>query len=310
MTTDLMQDLLESIRMHRSTLESPDVAHLVINSNDVVSSHLVEGLRVDVERLDDGIEAEMFVQEGRVIPKQVHLCFGMLPKSGIQRIVMRVNIGADSKVSILAHCTFPNAVDVRHIMDACITVGRGAHYEYFERHVHGDEGGVKVLPKAVVTLEEAARFKTEFELLKGRVGLIDIDYETTCKARSVMEMTARINGFADDKIKINETGYLIGEYARGVLTTKIAVSDRARADVYNKLTASAPYATGHVDCKEVVREQAVANAVPIVEVNHPKAHVTHEAAIGSVDAKQMETLMARGLDEEEASDLIIQGMLS
>jgi Fe-S cluster assembly scaffold protein SufB len=38
--------------------------------------------------------------------------------------------------------------------------------------------------------------------------------------------------------------------------------------------------------------------------------VTHEAAIGSVDSRQLETLMARGMDEEEAVDLIINGLLS
>ncbi|MFW6271396.1 MAG: SufD family Fe-S cluster assembly protein, partial [Bacillota bacterium] len=36
----------------------------------------------------------------------------------------------------------------------------------------------------------------------------------------------------------------------------------------------------------------------------------HEAAIGSVDNSQLQTLMARGLDEEEASEVIIQGMLN
>jgi Fe-S cluster assembly scaffold protein SufB len=45
-------------------------------------------------------------------------------------------------------------------------------------------------------------------------------------------------------------------------------------------------------------------------VNHPKAHVTHEAALGSVDRKQLETLMARGLTEDEASETIIAGLLS
>ena len=50
--------------------------------------------------------------------------------------------------------------------------------------------------------------------------------------------------------------------------------------------------------------------VPVVDVQHPKAHVTHEAAIGSVDTKQLETLMSRGLTEDEAVELIIQGLLT
>ncbi|MFW5857843.1 MAG: SufD family Fe-S cluster assembly protein, partial [Planctomycetota bacterium] len=69
-------------------------------------------------------------------------------------------------------------------------------------------------------------------------------------------------------------------------------------------------ARGHVDCKEIVQDRAVARAVPIVEVLDPQAHVTHEAAIGSVDSKQLQTLMSRGLSEDEAVDLIIEGLLT
>jgi Fe-S cluster assembly scaffold protein SufB len=48
----------------------------------------------------------------------------------------------------------------------------------------------------------------------------------------------------------------------------------------------------------------------VVDVRDPRAHVTHEAAIGSVDSRQLETLMSRGLDEERATDLIIEGLLA
>ena len=65
-----------------------------------------------------------------------------------------------------------------------------------------------------------------------------------------------------------------------------------------------------MDCKEIVQDRAVAKAVPVVEVSHPLAHITHEAAIGSVDSKQLQTLMSRGLTEDEATDLIIEGLLS
>jgi hypothetical protein len=311
MTTDsAIQEILSSIRMHSQVLHDPDVAHVVIDHNRVLSSHLLPGLEVDVNELAEGIEAHIRLADGAVIDKRVHFCFGMVPKEGIQRIGMNIDLGEQSRVAIQAHCTFPNAMDIQHLMDANIKVGPGAVYDYFERHVHGPSGGVTVVPKAKVELGDKSKFKTEFELISGRAGDIDIEYETTCGAYSVMEMTARITGAGDDLIKIKEIGHLLGEGARGALTTKIAVKDQARAEVYNKLTASAAYALGHVDCKEVVQDQATASAIPIVEVNHPKAHVTHEAAIGSVDTKQMETLMARGLDEDTASDLIIQGMLS
>lgn len=252
----------------------------------------------------------MRLDDDTIIGKPVHLCFGMSPEKGIQRIVMDVTIGKNSKISILSHCVFPFAVDVQHIMDAVIRIGDGAQYSYFERHVHSPQSGVKVYPKAHVEIGKKAFFKTEFELIKGRVGLIDVDYEAVCDAGGVLEMNTRISGHADDYIKIREVGHLKGEYSKGVLTSKIAVRDKARAEVYNKLTATAAYARGHVDCKEIVQDEGIATAVPIVEVKHPKAHITHEAAIGSVDNKQLETLMSRGLSEDDAVDLIINGMLS
>ena len=129
-------------------------------------------------------------------------------------------------------------------------------------------------------------------------------------ARSVSEVTVRVSGSGDDRISIKEAVDLVGEHARGVLTSNIALRHTSQAEVYSTLIATAAYARGHVDCKEIVQDRAVAKAVPVVEVRHPKAHVTHEAAIGSVDSKQLETLLSRGLDEDQAVDLIIQGLLT
>ena len=288
----------------------PEAAKIVIHGNRVLATHLVPGLVVEAEEREDGVRAEVRVAEGVRIEHPVHMCFGMLPERGLQHIDLSVVMEAEARASLLAHCTFPNAVDVTHRMEAEITVGDGAAYSYFERHVHGRDGGVVVVPKARVRVGEDARFKTEFELIRGRVGRIDIDYETVVGARSVLEMVARISGRGDDLIRIDERGRLEGEYARGVLTSYIAVRDRARAEVHNTLVATAPYARGHVDCKEIVKDAATAFAVPVVDVRHPKAHVTHEASIGSVDTRQLETLMSRGLTEDDAAELIIRGLLS
>jgi Fe-S cluster assembly scaffold protein SufB len=39
------------------------------------------------------------------------------------------------------------------------------------------------------------------------------------------------------------------------------------------------------------------------------AKLTHEASIGKIDKKQLETLMAKGLTEDEATEVVVQGML-
>ena len=58
---------------------------------------------------------------------------------------------------------------------------------------------------------------------------------------------------------------------------------------------------------EIVQGQA--SAISIVRVFHPEAKVTHEAAIGSVDKKALEALMARGLSPEQAVEMMVSGIL-
>lgn len=290
--------------------KQPDVAHVFIHHHKIVQSHLLPGLKVDIKEFEDHIEVNTIVEKNTKIDKPVHMCFGMIPEKGIQKMIIKNEIQENASASFLSHCAFPNAVDIQHIMEGTIKVGKNAIYRYLERHIHGFHGGVKVYPHAKIYLSEGARFYSEFELIKGHAGLIDIDYEAFCEKNSVLEMISRISGKADDEISIKETAHLVGEGARGFLSSRVAATGNTKAEVYNKLTASAAYARGHIDCTEIIKDNAIVSAIPIVEVSHPKAHITHEAALGSVDSKQLQTLMARGLNEEGATDLIIKGLLS
>ncbi|HPA47171.1 MAG TPA: SufD family Fe-S cluster assembly protein [bacterium] len=308
--SSLIETLYESIGVNPHSLrQDSSIAHIEIHHNKILGVHLVPGLEVDAKETKNGINAKILVTKDTVIEKPVQICFGMIPETGLQEIILDIELEKNARAGVFAHCTFPFARQIRHEMDAVLKIGPGAQYAYFERHVHGGEGGVVVVPKSKVEVCEGARYQTDFELIRGRVGEIEIDVEVTGKAKSVSEVTARVSGIKDDRISIRETAHLVGDYARGVLTTNIALQDTARAEIYNTLTAHAAYARGHVDCKEIVQGNAVAKAVPIVEVYHPKAHVTHEAAIGSVDSKQLDTLMSRGLSEEDATNLIIEGLL-
>ena len=195
-------------------------------------------------------------------------------------------------------------------MDAEIEIGNNAKFNYKETHYHGDSGGIEVIPKARVTLGEKALYENIFSLTQGCVGKLDFDYEIFSGDRSVAELIAKVYGKKDDIIKIAEKVNLNGNSARSLLKTRVVLRDRARAEVIGETYGNAPYARGHVDCIELVNgTEAVAKAIPIVSVTNEKAKVTHEAAIGRIDRRQVETLMARGLDENEAVDVIVKGIL-
>ncbi|MGB9594457.1 MAG: SufB/SufD family protein, partial [Anaerolineae bacterium] len=239
-----------------------------------------------------------------------HLCFGMLPAEGLQEIQAEFDIGEGARVEFIAHCTFPSAVNVQHVMAARVHVGKHAYMKYSETHYHGDGGGTQVIPKGLVTVEQGGHYVSEFALTTGRVGKLDWDYEVDVASQGVAELITKAYGRADDTILVKETIRLNGEEARGLAKARIAVRDRATSEVVGITEGNAPLTRGHVDCIEIVRDEAIAHASPIVMVTDSRAYVTHEAAIGTVDKKGLETLMARGLDEETAVDVIVRGMLA
>lgn len=285
------------------------IAHLVVHENKVIGSHLVSGLVLEPKETASGVDIKLIVEKGMKIENPVHLCFGVLPKEGIQKINIKAKIEEGAGVKLLAHCVFPNAIKVIHKMVADIEVGDNAYYEYNEVHFHGLTGGIEVIPKAKIKVGNNSRLITNFSLLKGRVGIFDLDYESEISDNSILEMVTKIYGYGDDIIRIRESGRLVGRSSRGLIKSRIAVKDNAESEVINELIATAPDARGHVDCVEIIQGNAQAKAIPIVNVTNELAKVTHEAAIGRVDKKQVETLMARGLEEERAVDLVVSGML-
>ena len=290
-------------------LANKEVAHFVVSGHSILSMQSVEGLEVNAKETLTGISASIRVREGTKIQNPVHLCFGILHKKGNQKIKMDVKLEKNASAHFIAHCIFPKAEKVKHIMDAVVDIGEDAEMRYSETHYHGLYGGIEVIPKAMVKIAKNGRYFTDFTLITGRVGKLGIDYSVEVGENAVTELTAKVFGHANDDIKIKEEVLLQGDNARGLIKTRVAIEDEATAEITGITEGNAAGARGHVDCMEIVKDKATAKAIPIVNVTNPLAKVTHEAAIGSVDKKQLETLMAHGLTPEEAVDVIVKGIL-
>jgi uncharacterized protein YoaH (UPF0181 family) len=262
----------------KSILANEEVAHLIAGSNRILSMRAVEGLEVNAKETPLGISAKVRVMA--IIKNPVHLCFGVIHKKGIQEIKMEVVFENGACANFIAHCIFPKAEKVLHIMDASVSIGENAQMKYSEIHYHGPFGGIEVIPKVDVIVGINGRFSADFSLVTGRVGTLGIDYAV-----------------------------VVGENAKGLIKIRVAIEDNAHANVTGITEGNAEGARGHLDCLEIVKDNAVAQAVPIVSVSNALAKVTHEAAIGSVDKRQLETLMAHGLSPEEAVDVIVRGIL-
>jgi len=310
----LPYEILESARLvgfDVNTMLRKNTPKFFLNYNKIIDIQEIEGLILAGKELENGVIADFIVTEGKKVKIPVHLCFGVAKEEGLQRIIPRFIIEDRGEVLVLAHCSFPNAQNLTHRMEAEIILGKDAIFLYEERHYHGEIGGARVFPKFRVYVGENSYFQTIFSLVQGKVGILSIDVEIYGQANSKIEVISKAYGrSSNDRVKIRDAVFLEGENARGLVKLRAAASKGGDVVMMGITEANAPYTHGHVDCKEIVQgEGSTARAVPIVRVGDENARVTHEASVGRVNQKELDTLMARGLTEEEAVDMIVQGML-
>ncbi len=283
---------------------------VLVNKNKILGLNKVPGLEVEAQEIPNGIKAKITILKGYKLEKPVHMCFGIIGTEGEQIIDSEIFVEENAEAKFISHCSFPKAVKVIHRMKSRVHIGKNAKLSYEEVHFHGDDGGVEILPVTEGFIDEGGYLKSEFRLVKGRVGKIDLLYDYKLGKKAVADMDSRIYATKNDYIKIVEKMELNGEESKGTVKARVFAADETYSEVYTEIYGNAPYAKGHVDCIEVVKgEKAVVSAVPIIKVTNDKAELTHEASIGRVNKKELETLMARGLDEDEATDMIVRGML-
>lgn len=303
-------DALEKTGSSANFLKSEKIASIIINGNRVLGLNKIEGIEITPNPDGEVMNIELIVKKGYKIPNPVHVCLGLTAKKGRQIIKSKFIIEEDASVKVIAHCIFPNPEGVEHIMDADIVVEKNGYFQYEETHIHGRTGGIFVKPTTRVDLRENARFITTFRVVDGRVGKLDIDLDAKIGDGAMIDVLTQIYGKEDDDIKIKDRIVLEGEESKGMVKSRVVVKDSARSVIIGEAVGNGKNSRGHIDCMEIVRgKKAYASSIPLIEVHEDTAKLTHEAAIGSIDKSKLETLMTRGLTEDEAVDFVVKGIL-
>ncbi len=69
-------------------------------------------------------------------------------------------------------------------------------------------------------------------------------------------------------------------------------------------------AKGHLECKGLILKGGIIHAVPELLGTLDGVELSHDAAVGKIAQEEIEYLMARGLDVEEATSTIVRGFLN
>ncbi len=309
--TKISKDFIKTAKLCGIDHGLEQKGHFYVEKNKIVSEQMPKGIISQTRETIGGVVAEIIVQEGVKIKEPLFFCFGMKGKNDKQMIETRLILEEGAEIEILAHCSFPNAYKATHKMEAKYKIGKNAKLVYKEHHYHGTSSGILVMPKFKVEIGEGGVFMSDFVLSKGSVGQVGIEVEIELQKDAKSEINSKVFGKSEkDSISIIDKVTLRGDNSKSLVTMRAAAKDGGRVFMQGETYAFGANSVGHIDCQEIVSgEGSVAKAVPIVEVSNDEARITHEASVGKINQKELETLMTRGMNEEEATELIIEAMM-
>ena len=98
--------------------------------------------------------------------------------------------------------------------------------------------------------------------------------------------------------------------ARAEVTARAIGRDQSQIVARGHLVAGTSETKAHLECRGLLlSSQARIHAIPELEGKVEGTDLSHEAAVGKIQEEQLNYLMARGLNEEQATALIVRGFL-
>jgi len=295
-----------------SLLQKSRNPHLYIEKNKILSVSGNSGLKIITKSFSQGVKIKLLIKKDIKIKKPIFFCFGILEKRGKQLIFPEITLKENSEARILSHCTFPKAKDIFHKMETEINLEKGAKLFYQEKHYHGENFGTEVLANFKISIGQSAFFENEFILDKGSIGKLKIFLEAVLKKDAFCKITNKIIGKGKkDEVEVYDKISLNGKNSSSLNKLKGAIVKGGKMFFKGETIAGkrAENAKGHIDCQEIIVGKSIAQSIPIVTVKNQKARITHEASIGKINERELETLMTKGLSEKEAIDFIIKGKI-
>ncbi len=294
-----------------SNLLSKDIVSIIVSGNEVIGRNTVEGVNIEAKTKDNYVYMDLSIDDDVELKKPIHLCVGYLKDFGEQNLEFKIKIGKNSKVNFVSHCSFPASKNIYHNMVSNITLDEGAEANYVDVHYHNDSGFVNLNAKYFINVGKRGKFDNRFSLTETRVGkmnvLMDINLDDGAKAYAETKVKEKMN----DIVNITEIIRLKGEDSSGMAKTYVVGQDESSAEVINEVYGIGNRSKGHIECDEIIAgEKVKLTTIPKLEVINNTSEITHEASVGKINSEQLETLMSKGLTEEEASQMIIDGILS
>ncbi len=272
----------------------------------LLDPHKDEFTRMAHENLQGGYFIR--VRKGVKISEPVQSCLFIKGHGTGQSVHNIVVVEEGAELNILGGCaTAHNTKDAAHIGMTEFYVEKGGKLSFTMIHNWGSDAVVR--PRSAGVLAQDAVFQNNYVLLEPVANLQMNPSIRLTGSGGVARFNSVIVAPKDSYVDSGNVLHLDAPHTRGEIIARTLTTG---GTIINRglMTANATPARGHLECKGLILGGGRIHAIPELDTDMDGVDLSHEAAVGKIAQQEIEYLMARGMDEDEATSTIVRGFLN
>jgi len=229
---------------------------------------------------------------------------------GLKQIVHNIIITEpNSKLNVITGCTVhPHVRRGLHLGTSEFYLKENSQLTFTMIHYWSEKTAVR--PRTAIIQEKNTSFINNYVLLSSvnDIQSNPITYLNGDNAQCYFQTL--IHGKGNSIIDLGARSILKGSNTKAELISKIIGDDNSYVVSRGEITGIGYNSYGHIACNGLlISNNAKIDSIPRIKAETIHTTLTHEASVGKIGEDQILYLKSRGLNEEEARDLIISGFL-
>ncbi len=281
---------------------------------DWVADHLWRLVAVDADKYTASTELDLdngyFIRAlpGARIKQPVESCLYLRTDRFAQHVHNLVVVEEGAELHLITGCaTHPGVVSGLHIGVSEFYVRQGGQLTF--TMVHNWAKDVHVRPRTGVLVEEGGHYISNYILLRPVKSVQMYPTVTLNGPDAVARMQSILIAHPGCELDVGGRVILKAPRTRAEVIAR-TITTGGISIARGHLIGLVPEIKAHLECRGLILDpKGVIIAIPELEGRVAGVDMSHEAAVGKIAAEEVEYLMARGLDEDEAVSTIVRGFL-
>lgn len=246
-------------------------------------------------------------ERGAMIDTPFQSCLFLRSHGAIQAPHNVIIAEEGSRLYVVTGCTvMPERIGL-HIGITEMYVKKGAFLGYVM--IHNWRNAVHVRPRTVVHVEEGATFVSHY-IVASPVPSLQTLPKVYLKGKGAKAYLSNVVITSGGKLDFGSVAFLEAENTSAELISKVFATGESKVIARGYMTSKAYDTKGHIECRALLKgDEASVQAVPSLESFGEGSELTHEAALGKIAEDEVNYLISKGLEKEEAMSTLVRGFL-